>query len=121
MKFLSIYIPDAKNASVPSSKEHMAEMGKLIEESTKAGVLLATGGLLPVSTAGARVRSSAGKITVTDGPYTESKEVVAGFAILQVKSKEEVIESAKRFLKVAGDGECELRQIMEPGGDSTTP
>jgi hypothetical protein len=58
------------------------------------------------------VRKSGGKLTVVDGPFTESKEVVGGFAILEAKSKEDAIRLAREFLKVAGDGECELRQIF---------
>jgi hypothetical protein len=112
MKFLSLYTPDAKKAGVPPSKEHMAEMGKFIEESTKSGLLLATGGLLPCSTGGARVRSSDGKITVLDGPFTESKELICGFALLETPSREAAIEAVTRFLRIAGDGESELRQIM---------
>lgn len=114
MKFLSMYTPDPKTAAGPPSKEHMEEMGKLIEESIKSGVLRETGGLLPVSKGGARVRRSGGEIAVIDGPFTESKELVAGFAVLETKSKEEAIDITRRFLKVAGDGECELRQMMGP-------
>jgi hypothetical protein len=87
-------------------------MGKLIDEHMKAGKLLATEGCLP-SAHGARVRLSDGKVTVTDGPFTEAKEVVGGFAILEADSKEEAIELAKRFLDVAGDGECEVRELNE--------
>jgi hypothetical protein len=121
MKFLAVYTPDAKTAGDPPSKERMAEMGKFVEESMKAGTLLATGGLLPISEGGARMRSSGGKITVTDGPFTEAKEVIAGFAMIEAKSKEEAIESCRRFLEIAGDGESELRQIMEPGADFERP
>lgn len=110
MKFLSIYKTVERNA--PPSQEEMARMGKLVEEGFKAGWLLATEGCLPTAL-GARVRNSTGKVTVTDGPFTESKEVVAGFAILQANSKQEAIQLAKDFLQVAGDGECELRQIYE--------
>jgi len=78
----------------------------------KSGTLLATEGCLP-SAKGARVRLSGGKYTVTDGPFTESKELVAGFALIRANSKEEAIEQVKNFLKVAGDGETELRQIFE--------
>ena len=112
MKFLSVYKTVERNA--PPSPEEMDRMGKLIEEGMKAGWLLATEGCLP-SAFGARVRKSGGKLSVTDGPFTESKEIVGGFAILQANSKQEVIELAKRFLEVAGDGECELRQIWEAG------
>jgi hypothetical protein len=110
MRFLSIY--KAPETNVPPTTEEMAKMGKLIEEMTNAGVLLATEGCLP-SAKGARVRRSGGKLTVTDGPFTESKELVAGFALLNAKSKEEAVELTKRFLEVAGEGECEIRQIFE--------
>src|SRR5204863_8773372 len=110
MKFLSMY--KSVERGVPPSQEEMAAMGKLVEEGFKAGWLLATEGCLP-SKLGARVRSSGGKLTVTDGPFTESKEIVGGFALLKVNSKEEALELTRKFLQVAGDGECELRQIYE--------
>ena len=110
MKFLSIYKSVEKG--VPPTQEEMSKMGKLIEEGMKAGWLVGTEGCLP-SALGARVRLSDGKISVTDGPFTESKEVVGGFAILQANSKAEVIELAKNFLSVVGTGECELRQMYE--------
>jgi hypothetical protein len=91
----------------------MARMGTFIEEITKAGVMLATDGLHP-SSKGARVRLENGKVTVRDGPFTESKELVASYAVFQVKSKAEAIEWTTRFLKVLGRGECEIRQIYEP-------
>src|SRR5262249_11244919 len=109
MRFLSIYKTVERNT--PPSLEHMEKMTKLIEESTKAGLLLATEGCLP-SALGARVRLADGEVTVTDGPFTESKELVGGFAILQANSKEHAIELAKQFLSVAGDGECEIRQLF---------
>jgi hypothetical protein len=115
MRYLSIYTP-AKHTAGPPSKEHVAAMEKLVEEYTKAGVLVTTGGLSAVSKGGARVRSSGGKTSVVDGPFTESKELIAGFAIIDVKSHDEAIERTKHFLTVAGDGECELRQIMGPDG-----
>lgn len=111
MRFLSIYTTKENNE--PPTPQRMAEMGKLIEEMTKAGTLLATEGCLP-SSKGARVRRTGEKLTVTDGPFAEAKEVVGGFALLQAKSKAEAIDLTKRFLKVAGDGECELRQLYEP-------
>ena len=113
MKFLSIYKSVERNT--PPSAEEMARMGKLVEEGMKAGWLLATEGCLP-SALGARVRRSGGNVSVTDGPFTESKEVVGGFAILKANSKEEAIQLAKDFLQVAGEGECELRQIYEANG-----
>jgi hypothetical protein len=87
-------------------------MGKLVEDGMKAGFLLAVEGCMPSAT-GARVRLSNNKVTVTDGPFTEAKEVIGGLAILKADSKEQAIEYVKQFLQVAGDGECELRQIFE--------
>lgn len=110
MRFLSIYKHVERTA--PPSQEEMSTMGKLVEEGFKAGWLVATEGCLPTKF-GARVRSASGKQTVTDGPFSETKEVVGGFAILRVSSKEEAIELTRKFLQVAGDGECELRQIYE--------
>jgi hypothetical protein len=120
MRFLSIYKHAETN--VPPSTEEMAKMGALIEEMTKSGALVATEGCLP-SALGARVRRAGGKTTVTDGPFTESKEIVGGFALLETKSKAEAIELTKRFLEVAGEGECEVRQIatMEDFGSEITP
>ena len=115
MKFLSIY--KSVERSTPPTPEEMARMGKLIEEGMKAGWLVATEGCLPTAL-GARVRRSGSNLTVTDGPFTEAKEVVGGFAILRVNSKQEAIELARTFLQVAGEGECELRQIYEQGVDA---
>src|SRR5215469_9750541 len=103
MKFLCIYKP-AKKEGTPPTQQEMEPMGKLIEEWTKSGVLLATEGCLPTSL-GARVRQSNGKITVKDGPFTESKEIVGAFALIRVNSKEEAVERTKTFLSLAGDGE----------------
>jgi hypothetical protein len=117
MLFLSMYKTVERN--VPPSQEEMTRMGKLIEEGFKAGWLVSTEGCLP-SALGVRVRASNGKITVTDGPFTEAKELVGGFAILRAKSKEEAIQLTKDFLAVAGgDGECELRQIYEAPEQTT--
>jgi hypothetical protein len=111
MKFLCIYKP-AKKEGTPPTQQEMDQMGKLIDEWMKAGVLLATEGCLP-SALGARVRQSNGKVTVKDGPFTESKEIVGGFAVIRVDSKEEAIERTKIFLGIAGDGETEIRQVWE--------
>ncbi|HLJ87159.1 MAG TPA: YciI family protein [Candidatus Angelobacter sp.] len=112
MQFLCVY-KTSKPEGIPPSQVEIAEMGKLIEEQTKSGILLSTGGCQP-SARGARVRLSSGKISVTDGPFTESKELIAGFAIIQADSKQEAIEHVKKFLNVAGDGETEIRQMHEP-------
>ena len=96
MRFMMIYKPaDTKDmeAGVPPTQDEIVKMGTFIDEMAKSGVLLATDGLQP-SSKGARVRLSGGKLTVTDGPFTETKELIAGFAIVQVKSKREAIELA---------------------------
>lgn len=116
MRFLSLYKSAEKGG--PPTKEDMAKMGKLIEEGMKAGYLLAVEGCMP-SALGARVRQANGKVSVTDGPFTESKELIGGVAILKANSREEAVELARHFLFVAGDGECELRQLYEaPGANS---
>ena len=117
MKFLSLYKSVERNT--PPSQEEMSRMGKLIEDGFKAGWLVATEGCLP-SALGARVRRSGGSLTVTDGPFTEAKELIGGFAILRTNSKEEAIQLAKEFLQVVGEGECELRQVYEQGEASCT-
>jgi hypothetical protein len=95
------------------SKEHLAEMGKLIEDMAKAGVLLAAEGLHP-SSKGKRVRFTGGKITsVTDGPFTETKELIGGFCMLQVNSWDEAMLWSERFAAVKGNGETELRPLFE--------
>jgi len=111
MRFLSIF--KTAETNVPPTAEYMATMQKLVEEGMKAGWLLATEGCLP-SALGARVRATGGSLSVTDGPFPETKELIAGFALLEARSKEDAIRLAKEFLKVAGDGECELRQIFTP-------
>ncbi len=112
MRFLCLYKP-AKAEGRPPSHDEIAKMGQLIEEMTKAGVLLSTEGCQP-SAKGARVRLDGNnKITVVDGPFTESKELVGGMAIIKVKSKDEALEWTKKFLAVAGPGESEIRQLHE--------
>ena len=113
MRFMMLYKPaHDPAASFPPCKEYLAEMEKLIDDAKKSGELIATEGLQPMSK-GARVKLSGGKLTVIDGPFIEAKELIGGFAILQLKSKEEAIGSAKRFLQVAGEGVVEIRQIVE--------
>jgi len=115
MRFMMIYKPaNVKDmeAGVPPTQEHMAAMGKLIGELIQSGVLLATDGLM-ASSKGARVKRSDGKVVVTDGPFTETKELIGGFAIFQLQSKAEAIELTRRFLQTAGDGDVEIRQMPD--------
>jgi hypothetical protein len=104
-------------AGVMPSEKTLAAMARYNEELVNAGVMLDGMGLQP-SSKGARVRFSKGKPTVVDGPFTESKELIAGFWLIQVKSKEEAIEWAKRVpfdpeVHMGGEGEIELRQVFE--------
>ena len=107
MRYLCIY---RKDENIPPTPELLENMGRLIADMTQAGVLVGTEGCQP-SAKGARVRREDGKMTVIDGPFTESKEVIGGFALIDVASKADAIEWTKRFLDVAGDGETEIRLI----------
>jgi hypothetical protein len=91
----------------------MEAIARFSEEMVRSGVLVDTGGILP-SAQGARVRLAGGKLTVTDGPFPETKELIVGYAIVQVASKAEAIEVSRRFMSIAGDGEGEIRQLVGP-------
>jgi hypothetical protein len=111
MRFMVIVKADKDSeAGVLPSHELLAEMGKFNEELVKAGVMLAGEGL-QASSKGARVKFSGNKRTVTDGPFTETKELVAGFWLRQARSKEEAIEWLKRA--PFREGEVEIRQVFE--------
>lgn len=114
MRFMVIVKADKKSeAGELPSEELMAAMGNFNEELVKAGVLLAGEGLHP-SSKGARVKFSNGKASVIDGPFAETKDLVAGFWLIQVKSKEEAIEWVKRVpVPPEGEGEIEIRQVFE--------
>jgi hypothetical protein len=110
---MMMYNPaDTKNyeAGKPPTDDEMARMGTFIEEVAKTGALKLTDGLLP-SSQGARVRQENAKQTVIDGPFADTKELIGGFAIVEMASKAEAIAMAKRFLEVAGDGESEIREM----------
>ena len=116
MRFLSMIRIDETTGQVPS-EQLMADMGKLIEELTRTGQLVSTAGLRPTSE-GVRVRlHRGGRFSVVDGPFTETKEVIGGYAILEAQSRAEAVELTRRFLKVHGtdwDVECEVRQLDGP-------
>ena len=107
--------PDAEGQSAPD--ERLAEdMGKLLEDMTKAGVLLDAAGLRPIQEA-TRIRLADGKQTVIDGPFTEAKEVIGGYCLLQARSKDEAVEWASRFLGLHGpdwEMSMEVRQLDDP-------
>ena len=114
MRFMVIVkaSPESEAGKMPSEKM-LAEMGKFNEELVKAGVLLAGEGLHP-SSKGARIQFSGSKRTVVDGPFAETKELVAGFWLIDVKSKEEAIEWMKRCPNpMESDSEIEIRQVFE--------
>ena len=110
MRFMSLWRPST--AAQPPTEQVMAEMGKLIDEMSKAGVLVETGGWDADSPCTV-LKSAKGKVTVTDGPYIETKELIAGFALLEVRSQQEAIDWNIRFLKICGDGTSEMRPLGE--------
>jgi len=124
MRFMLLVKANADSeAGVLPSEEMLTEMGKYNEELVKAGVLLAGEGLHP-SSKGARVRFSGSKRTVVDGPFAEAKELIAGFWLIDVKSREEAIEWVKRCPNpMDGESEIEIRQVFEAAdfGDALTP
>ena len=117
MRFMMI-VKHAENQG-PPPKQLMDAITKLAEEEAKAGTMLGSGGLGPTAM-GARVRLSGGKVTVTDGPFTETNEVVGGYAQFELNSKEEAVESAVRFMELhkkywpGWEGETEVRQMFGP-------
>ena len=115
MRFLSMIRVDERAGQVPS-EQLMEDMGKLMDEMTRAGVLVLTAGLRP-SAEGRRVRLRKGQISTIDGPFSETKEVIGGFAIVEAPSMQAAIELTERFLRVHGDAwdiECEVRQLDGP-------
>jgi hypothetical protein len=112
MKYLCLYRPGTPETNEPPTPELMQAMGALIEEMSRAGVLLSTEGCCS-SEKGAKLRVQSGKYSVTDGPFPETKELISGFCLIQVKNRAEAIEWGKRFLAVVKVGECEIRQLNE--------
>ena len=120
MRFL-LMIKSTENQSAGGPPFALIEaIGKLGEEATKDGTLLDQGGLLPTAM-GAEVHLSDGKVTVVDGPFSEAKEVIGGYAMYQLRSKEEAIEAGRKFMQLHADywpgftASCEIRQLFEAG------
>jgi hypothetical protein len=111
MRFISLYTHEDRGR--PPTPEEMTKMGNLIQSGMKEGWLIATEGVSGASP-GVRIRSAGGKVTVTDGPFSEAKELIGGYALLQARSQEEAVELTRRFLAVAGDGTCEIHALYEP-------
>ncbi|HXI58395.1 MAG TPA: YciI family protein [Polyangia bacterium] len=112
MRFISLFTQEKKN-NVPPTQAEMEAMGKLIEDGMKAGWLIATEGVQFGGT-GVKVHKAAGgDITVTDGPFTEAKEVIGGYALMRANSKAEVVQLCRNFLQVVGQGTCEVHELFE--------
>lgn len=114
MRFLSYSVGDDATPTAPPTPEMMAEMGEFMNEYAQSGKLVATGGFAPVATGTTKVSLVDGNYTVTDGPFTEAKELIGGWALLELDSKEEAVEITKRFLRIAGGGESTLRRVFGP-------
>ena len=123
MRYMMI-VKHAENQG-PPPKSLMDAIEKLGEEATKAGTMVGTGGLKSTAL-GARVRLSGGKVTVTDGPFTEAKEIIGGYAEFNLKSREEAIQGAVRFMELhkqhwpGWEGETEVREMYDPGDSPAT-
>lgn len=117
MRFMTIV--KCAESSVPPPQSLMDAIDKLGQEAAAKGVMVEMGGLLPTAM-GARARLAGGRLTVTDGPFTEAKEVVGGYAVYAVKSKAEALEWTRRFLELhqvhwkGWEGEVEVRQLYDP-------
>jgi hypothetical protein len=111
MRFISIFTRVPTNRA--PTQDEMTRMGSLIEEAMKEGWLIATEGV-HFGQQGVRVhKSTTGKVTVTDGPFAEAKEVIGGYALLKAESKDKVVELTRRFREVAGQGTCEVYPLFE--------
>jgi hypothetical protein len=116
MRFMMI-VKHKENQGFPP-KPLMDAIGQLSEEAAKDGSMVTSGGLRPTTDNAARVRVAQGKLVTTDGPFTETKEIIGGFAIFDLKSREEAVASANRFMDLhrvhwpGWEGECEVRQMM---------
>jgi hypothetical protein len=111
MKFLMMTTPDPDAPPSIPSPDEFAEMGAFIEEGFRNGSLISTGTMDPTVT---RITSSSGKISLTDGPFTEAKEGIVGYAIVNVASKDEAVELSKRFWKIVGDGSGIIQRLYDP-------
>jgi hypothetical protein len=113
MRFLGYTLGDESAPTPPPDPHMMEKMGNFIEEATKAGILLATGGLAP-SSEGTKISLKDGEFIVVDGPFAEAKELIGGWALMEVRDKNEAIEWTKRFLSVLGEGESRIRPLYGP-------
>lgn len=114
MLFLSIYTFDPTRQGAPApDAAYIAKMGALVNDMTATGTLINTGGRTPTGVSLRTTSNGGGKIAVTDGPFTESKEVVGGYAVLKVRDRAHLLEVAQRFLDCAGGGTCTMYELAE--------
>jgi len=121
MRFMMMMKPGPSyETGAPPSPELMGAIGKLTAEMTQRGVLVQTGGLLPSGKGGAKVRIGGGRLAVIDGPFAETKELIGGFAVIEVASRDEALALGRQFMEIhaavlgpAYEGECEIRQMFD--------
>lgn len=118
MRFLGYTVGDDSIPTPPPSPELMAEMGKFVEEVSASGHLIATGAFTPIATGTRKISLADGQFTVTDGPFTEAKELIGGWALTEFDTWDEAIDNTKRFLSIVGSGESTIRRIF---GDDDFP
>jgi hypothetical protein len=114
MRFMIMFKTDAENEADAPACMVLPEMQRFIGELRDQGVLLGTEGLKPTASNAARVKRSAGAFSLTDGPFAEAKELVAGFVLLELPSKDAAVDMAERFLTIAGQGWAEIREVFGP-------
>ena len=112
MKFFSVFTLDPSAPPAPPDPDMYAKMGALIKELMDAGKMLDTGGVMPTGVS-VRVARAGSAVRTTDGPFAEAKEVVGGFALFEVASKDEVVGLTERFLALVGNGTCTLYEVSE--------
>jgi hypothetical protein len=114
MRFMIMFKADADTEEAAPACMALPEMQQFLGELRRDGVLIGTEGLKPTAQNAARVRRSGGKVSIVDGPFAEAKELVAGFVLVEVPSRDAALRLTHRFLEIAGDASAELREVFEP-------
>ncbi len=112
MRYMIMFKADSDTEAAAPACIALPEMQRFIGELQSEGILIATEGLQPSERGAARLRRSGGKVSVMDGPFTEAKELVAGFVLVEVPSKEAAVELTHRFLEIAGEAAAEVREVI---------
>jgi hypothetical protein len=113
MKFMMIF--ESNPSAPPPTPETLAKLGAYTQRMLASGTVVLTGGLVRPSR-GIQIKNEGGKVTVTDGPFAESKELIDGFAVVEAKNKEEAIALSTEFMLIVGDGKGEILPMFDPGG-----